>query len=211
MKKVKLITETSHDIDISESKKDKSFYITGIFSSAERKNNNNRIYSRDILKREIGKVSEKVDNRCLWGELSHPSNAEINPDRIAILTEALEWRGNDLYGKAKVLDTPMGQILKTLVKEGKMGISSRGLGTVDENSGYVNEDFNLITWDVVVDPSNQPSWVNGIYEGKEFVVYEFDKEDEKEDEKITEEEKKKAQEEYAKYLIEFIDNLCKKI
>lgn len=129
---------------------------------------------------------------------------EINPDRIAILTESLEWRGNDLYGKAKVLDTPMGQILKTLVKEGKMGISSRGLGTVDENSGYVNEDYNLITWDVVVDPSNHPSWVNGIYEGKDFVIPEFD-----ESKTLTEEEIKKAQEEYAKYLINLFEDMLK--
>lgn len=204
MKKAKLITETSHDIEISESKKDKSFHIVGIFSSAERKNNNNRIYSRDVLKREVDKVNEKIENRCLWGELSHPSNPEINPDRIAILTESLEWRGNDLYGKAKVLDTPMGKILKTLVKEGKMGISSRGLGTVDENSGYVNEDYSLITWDCVVDPSNHPSWINGIYEGKEFTVPGED-----EEEIITEEDIKKAQEEYAKYLVNLFEDMLK--
>lgn len=205
-KTLKLITETSHDIEISESKKNKDFYITGIFSSAERKNNNGRIYPRSILKREIDGISEKVNNRCLWGELSHPSSAEINPDRIAILTEKLEWRGNDLYGRAKVLDTPMGKILKTLVKEGKMGISSRGLGTVDENTYHVNEDYRLITWDIVVDPSNQPSWVNGIYEAKDFIVY-----DEKEKEElITKEDIEKAQEEYAKYLVNLFEDMLKK-
>jgi hypothetical protein len=96
--------------------------------------------------------------------------ADINPDKIAILTTDLEWKGNDLYGKSKVLDTPMGKIASTLIKEGKIGVSSRGLGTVDESTGYVNEDYNLITWDLVTDPSNNPSWVNGIYEGKEFIM-----------------------------------------
>ena len=80
----------------------------------------------------------------------------------------LEWKGNDVYGKSKVLDTPQGAIAKILIKEGRMGISSRGLGTVAED-GNVNEDFNLITWDLVTDPSNNPSWINGIYEGQEWL------------------------------------------
>jgi hypothetical protein len=81
--------------------------------------------------------------------------------------ETLEWKNNDLYGRAKILDTPMGNIAKTLVKEGQLGISSRGLGTVGD-TGYVNEDYKLITWDLVTDPSNNPSWVNGILEGQDF-------------------------------------------
>jgi hypothetical protein len=93
----------------------------------------------------------------------------VNPDKIALRTTQLEWKGNDVYGKAKILDTPMGNIAKTLVKEGAMGISSRGLGTVNDD-GYVNEDFHLITWDLVTDPSNKPSWVNGIYEGQDFMI-----------------------------------------
>ena len=169
---MKIITETSWDCELHESKAQDPF-IVGIFSSAELKNNNNRVYKRNVLEREIKKVSGKLptnENRgTLWGELGHPPNPEVNPDRIAILTTELNWRGNDVYGKSKVLDTPMGQIAKTLVKEGKMGISSRGLGTVAEN-GDVNEDFNLITWDMVTDPSNHPSWVNGIYEAQEWAV-----------------------------------------
>ena len=163
----KLITEISYDLQITESKSDKDMHIVGIFSSAEIENNNKRKYKRDILEREIGKVNEKIEKGSLWGELGHPPNPEINMDRISILTKGLEWKGDHVYGKAKVLDTPMGSIAKTLVKEGNIGISSRGLGTVSE-SGYVNEDFNLITWDLVTDPSNNPSWVNGIYEGKEW-------------------------------------------
>lgn len=163
---MKLITEISNDIELSESKT-KGMHIVGIWSSAEIENNNKRKYSKDLLEREITKVGEKVKGKSLWGELGHPPNPEVNPDKIAILTTVLEWKGNDLYGKAKLLDTPMGNIAKTLVKEGKMGISSRGLGTVGDD-GYVNEDFNLITWDLVTDPSNHPSWVSGILEGKEW-------------------------------------------
>lgn len=163
---MKLITETSFDIELTESK-DQSLYVVGIYSSANVENNNKRKYKKDILEREIKKVDEKINKGSLWGELGHPPNPEINMDRIAILTSGLEWKGDHVYGKAKVLDTPMGQIAKTLVKEGKIGISSRGLGTVSDD-GYVNEDFNLITWDLVTDPSNGPSWVNGIYEGKEW-------------------------------------------
>ena len=163
---MKLITEMSLDVQLTESKS-QGTHIVGIWSSAELKNNNSRVYRKNILEREIEKVQNKVDEGTLWGELGHPPNPEINPERIAVLTKMLEWRGNDVYGKAKVLDTPLGTIAKTLIKEGKMGISSRGLGTVSED-GYVNEDFNLITWDLVTDPSNNPSWVNGIYEGKSF-------------------------------------------
>lgn len=167
---MKLITELSHDVEFileQSDTREKQLYISGIYSTADLENNNKRIYSKSILDREIGKLTEKIKNRCLWGELGHPPNPEINPDKIAILTEKLEWKGNHVYGRSKVLDTPMGQIAKTLIKEGRMGISSRGLGSVNEN-GHVNEDFYLITWDMVTDPSNHPSWVNGIYEGQDY-------------------------------------------
>ncbi len=163
---MKLITEISHDLELTESKT-KGTHIVGVWSSAELKNNNSRVYKKEILEREIEKIQPKVEEGTLWGELGHPPNPEINPERIAVLTTMLEWRQNDVFGRAKVLDTPMGNIAKTLIKEGKMGISSRGLGTVSEE-GYVNEDFNLICWDLVTDPSNNPSWVNGIYEGQDW-------------------------------------------
>jgi hypothetical protein len=172
--KAHLITEVSHDFEISESSSGDT-HIVGIFSSAELENNNKRRYKKSILERELKKVQEKVSGKSLWGELGHPPNPEVNPDKIAILTTQLEWKGNDVYGRAKVLDTPMGNIAKTLIKEGKMGISSRGLGTVGDD-GYVNEDFNLITWDLVTDPSNSPSWVNGVYEGRTWEVESPDKE-----------------------------------
>ena len=179
----KLITETSYDFELTESK-DKGVHIVGIYSSAELKNNNSRVYRKELLEREVGKVQEKISNKTLWGELGHPPNPEINPERIAILTTMLEWKGNDVFGKSKVLDTPQGAIAKTLIKEGRMGISSRGLGTVAED-GNVNEDFNLITWDLVTDPSNNPSWINGIFEDKEWLPKVVDKKD-KEIEEILE-------------------------
>lgn len=166
---MKLITETSYEMELIEAKSSKDVHIVGIYSSAELKNNNNRVYKREILEREVDKINSKVKDGTLWGELGHPPNPDINPERIAILTSELHWKGNDLYGKSKVLPTPMGQIARTLVKEGKMGISSRGLGTVADN-GHVNEDFNLITWDMVTDPSNHPSWVNGVFEGQDWKI-----------------------------------------
>lgn len=198
---MKLITEISRDLEINESKS-KGLSIVGIFSSAEIENNNKRKYKKEILEREVSKVNEKVDKKCLWGELGHPPNPEINPDKIAILTNILEWKGNDLYGKAKILDTPMGKIAKTLVKEGRMGISSRGLGTVSEE-GYVNEDFNLITWDLVTDPSNHPSWVNGIYEGKEWNI------DGKEEKDETSEMIKEAKEAHRRQIWQVIEQIEK--
>jgi hypothetical protein len=196
---MKLITETSYDFALTEGK-DKSIYIAGIFSTAEMENNNKRKYGRKILEREVTKVQDKIGKNCLWGELGHPPNPEVNPDKIALKIETLEWKGNNVYGKAKLLDTPMGQIAKTLVKEGSMGISSRGLGTVAED-GYVNEDFNLITYDLVTDPSNKPSWVNGIYEGREFSIPGV------KDTDMNEDKIKEAQAAYFKYLMETIDEI----
>lgn len=202
----KLITETSYDFQISEAKNGKNMYIAGIFSTAEMENNNKRRYGRNILEREIGKVQKKIDNNCLWGELGHPPNPEVNPDKIALKIENLEWKGNNVYGKAKLLDTPMGNIARTLVKEGQMGISSRGLGTVAEN-GYVNEDFNLITYDLVTDPSNKPSWVNGIYEGTEFEV----KSGGDSNRTPTEDEIKEGQKVYFKHIWQVIEQIEKNI
>lgn len=163
-----LITETSSQIELWESK-EKTPYVVGVFASAEVKNANGRKYRKDILDREVDKfVSEKIDTKTAWGELSHPESSEINLDRAAIIIEQLEWRGNDVFGKAKILSTPMGNIVASLVKEGNIGISSRGLGTVNE-SGYVNEDFNLLCWDIVADASNPSSrFMNGILEGRTF-------------------------------------------
>jgi len=164
--KRKLITEVSNNVKIDRNGDD--LHVVGVFSSAELMNINGRKYPRNILEREITKINSKVSNKSLWGELGHPANPDINPDKIAIMIEDLAWDNNDVVGKAKVLNTPMGNIARTLMESGTLGISSRGLGTVSEKNNYVNEDFNLITWDLVTDPSNHPSWVKGVYEGTSF-------------------------------------------
>ncbi len=202
MKNGLLITECSYDLQLNESEDNKNLYITGIFSSFDRRNNNGRVYEEDTMKREVDKILEKIEKKCLWGELGHPPNPEINPDKIAIRVESLEWDGKDLLGKAKILDTPQGQIAKTLVKEGMIGISSRGLGTVSED-GTVNEDYNLLTWDLVTDPSNTPSWCNGIYEGRTWDIGVVEKELVKLP-IITLDE---AKEEYFKYIMKIVKSL----
>lgn len=201
-----LITEASREIELWESKS-KVPYIVGVFASAEVKNANGRKYRRDILDREVSKfVTEKVKTKTAWGELSHPESSEINLDRAAILIEELEWRGSDVIGKAKILSTPMGEIVRALVKEGNIGISSRGLGTVNE-SGYVNEDFALLCWDVVADASNPGSkFMNGILEGKTFSLP-----NEKEEKKESGMSVKEAQALYVKYCKSVIEEGMKKI
>jgi len=197
---MKLITESSYDVELFEDNQ-KQLKIVGIFSSAEVLNANGRKYKRETLEREVGKLSESIKNRCLWGELSHPSVPEVNPERISHLIESLEWKGNDLYGRAKVLDTPMGNIAKTLIKEGKVGISSRGLGTVSED-GYVNENYNMITYDIVLQASNEASrFVNGIYEGQEFYLPSNEP-------KITLEQ---AQKEYKRHIWQVLEKIGKEL
>lgn len=167
--KMKLLTEVSQNVQVNSGDNDHIF-VEGIFSSAENKNINGRIYKKATLEREVDKLMEKVANKCLWGELSHPEKPDVTPDRISHLIEKLEWQGNDLIGKAKIVDTPMGKIAKTLLKEGRIGISSRGLGTVNETDSYVNDDYFMITWDLVIDPSNQPSWISAVTEARDFDV-----------------------------------------
>lgn len=200
MKQLKLITETSYDFEISEGK-NKDLYIVGIYSTAEMKNANGRIYKKHILEREVNKlIDQKIKNRCCYGQLNHPQNPETDMEKVAIMVEALEWKGNNVFGKSKVLKTPGGDIVKGIIESGgKIGISSRGLGTVNED-GYVNEEYQLISFDLVGAPSNFSSWVNGILESKTFPFYE-------ENQQLSEEDKKKALEYKYKQIIRFFDSL----
>jgi hypothetical protein len=173
---MKLITETSWDIQqLFEEKSGKDLYVVGIFSSAEIKNSNGRVYPRNILEREISKyMDEKVKQKCAIGQLNHPTSPEGDLEKAAILVEQLEWKSNNVMGKAKVLTTPSGQIVRSLISDGvKIGISSRGLGDVSE-SGIVEDTYNLLTYDIVSNPSNIGSWVNGIYEAQTFGVEKVD-------------------------------------
>jgi len=141
----------------------KGVYLDKRFMTKEMVDYNNRVYCVNVKNNNFYVRNEK--SVAFWTG----NSPDINLDKVAILTTELDWKGNDVYGKAKVLDTPNGNIAKELIKEGRLGISSRGLGTVSED-GFVNEDFNLLTYDLVSEPGNPSSWVNGIFEGREFEI-----------------------------------------
>ena len=139
------------------------------------KNQNGRVYPFPVLQREVKNYNKKFvkEGRAL-GELGHPMGPTINLDRVSHLITELVEDGKNFVGKAKIMDTPNGQIVKNLLESGvKLGVSSRGLGTVKANKAGVNEvqkDFVLSTVDIVADPSAPAAFVNGIMEGKEFTV-----------------------------------------
>lgn len=168
----KLITESNFNVSINEDSK-KNLYIEGVFASAETINANGRKYPRSVLQREYEKLMESVNQKSCMGELGHPTDrSEVDLSKSAILVEDMSWKGNDIHGKAKVLSTPYGQITRSLINDGAaFGCSTRGLGTIDEKSGYVNEDYVWITEDIVHNASNPASrFINGVLEGKEFFL-----------------------------------------
>lgn len=152
----------------------KKLYIEGVFMQANRKNRNGRIYPKDVLAEQVRQYNENFvrTNRAL-GELNHPQSPVVNPERASHRIVALKESGNDFYGKALVLNTPMGNIVRGLIEGGtQIGVSSRGLGTLKANKDGINEvqsDFKLICVDVVADPSAPDAFVNGIMEGREWV------------------------------------------
>tara|TARA_R110000772_G_scaffold203205_2_gene313407 strand:+ start:323 stop:967 length:645 start_codon:yes stop_codon:yes gene_type:complete len=173
---MKLITEHLEKIEyITEAKKDggKDVYIEGVFMQAEKQNRNNRIYPKDILAEATAKyVKEQVMTGRAVGELNHPEGPQINLDKVSHRITSLKFEGNDVVGKALILDTPMGKIVKGLVEGGcKLGVSSRGMGTVEQREGktYVKDDFVLATVDIVQDPSAPSAFVEGIMEGVEWI------------------------------------------
>lgn len=173
---MKLITEHLEKLEyITEAKKDggKDVYIEGVFMQAEKQNRNNRIYPKDVLAEATKKyVSEQVKTGRAVGELNHPEGPQINLDKVSHRITDLKWEGNDVVGRALILDTPMGKIVKGLVEGGcKLGVSSRGMGTVEQKEGktYVKDDFVLATVDIVQDPSAPSAFVEGIMEGVEWI------------------------------------------
>ena len=170
---MKLIAEyTDHSLgySIQEGKNGKkSTFLEGIFMQAENKNKNGRIYTREILTAAVDKfVNEQVITGRAVGELNHPESPAINLDKVSHRITELKWDGNNVMGKALILDTPMGQIVKGLVEGGvQLGVSSRGMGSLDFKDGanYVRDDFMLNTIDIVQDPSAPNAFVNGIMEG----------------------------------------------
>lgn len=173
---MKLITEQIESVKVIREEKNgkTNLYITGPFLQAEVTNRNGRSYPFPILEREVKKYTDKYIScgRAL-GELGHPDGPTVNLDRVSHMITSLKSEGNNFIGKAKILDTPMGNIAKSLLDEGvKLGVSSRGVGSLVERNGvkYVGDDFMLSTAaDIVADPSAPDAFVQGIMEGKEWV------------------------------------------
>jgi len=173
---MKLITEhLESNLEYIVEAKDgkKNVVIEGIFMQAESKNRNGRIYPRDVMETAVNKyVTEQVATGRAVGELNHPDGPSINLDKVSHRITDLRWEGNNVIGKALVLDTPMGQIVKGLVEGGvQLGVSSRGMGTLVQRNGVntVGRDFVLATVDIVQDPSAPEAFVNGIMEGVEWI------------------------------------------
>jgi hypothetical protein len=173
---MKLITEQIEDVQILTEERDgkKLLYIEGVFLQSELKNRNGRMYPFDVLNREVERYSEEyVKPKRALGELGHPDGPTINLDRVSHRIVSLRAEGHNFIGKAQILDTPMGNIAKSLLGEGvQLGVSSRGMGSIDkrEDISIVRDDFFLTTAaDIVADPSAPDAFVNGIMEGKEWI------------------------------------------
>tara|TARA_R100000005_G_C4964307_1_gene179744 strand:- start:611 stop:1258 length:648 start_codon:yes stop_codon:yes gene_type:complete len=174
---MKLITETIEEakVVITEGKAgQKNHFIEGIFLQGDLKNRNGRMYPVGLLEREVKKYDDAyIQKGRALGELGHPEGPTINLDRVSHSITSLKREGTNFVGKARILDTPMGRIAKSLLDEGvKLGVSSRGLGSLKEENGMkiVADDFMLATAaDIVADPSAPDAFVNGIMEGREWV------------------------------------------
>jgi len=174
---MKLITEYTEDLQykvITEEKGGKKKrLIEGVFMQAEQKNRNGRVYPRATLESAVDKyVNEQVSKSRAVGELNHPEGPSINLDKVSHRITELNWDGNNVMGKALVLDTPMGKIVEGLMDGGvQLGVSSRGMGSLVQKNGanVVNDDFMLSAIDIVQDPSAPEAFVNGIMEGVEWI------------------------------------------
>ena len=177
MNTVKLFSEAVENVEfITEAKENggKNYKIRGIFMQADVKNRNGRVYPMEILEKEVTKYNKNFirENRA-FGELGHPEGPTVNLERVSHMITELHPDGKNFIGEAKIMDTPMGKIVKNLMDEGaKLGVSSRGMGSLDSKNGanYVRDDFYLATAaDIVADPSAPNAFVEGIMEGQEWV------------------------------------------
>jgi hypothetical protein len=174
---MKLFTELNEEVDFLVEKNDKgekSHYIKGIFMQAEQKNRNGRLYPINVLESEVNRYNENyIQKKRAFGELGHPEGPNINLDRVSHMITDLHKEGTNFIGKAKIMDTPYGKIVKSLIDEGaNLGVSSRGMGSLKPNrdTQVVQDDFHLATAaDIVADPSAPNAFVEGIMEGKEWV------------------------------------------
>lgn len=174
---MKLFREINEEVQIlteESDKGDKKYFIEGVFLQGNLKNRNGRVYPMEILDKEASRYSKNfIEQKRAFGELGHPDGPTINLERVSHMITALRKEDDNYIGKAKIMDTPYGKIVKNLIDEGaKLGVSSRGIGSLEEKSGinYVKDDFQLATAaDIVADPSAPDAFVNGILEGKEWV------------------------------------------
>jgi len=176
MKLIKEHTETVNYL-IEEDKETgtKNYNIEGVFLQSDIKNRNGRIYPTEILDKEVKRyMKENVKKNRAYGELGHPDSPTINLDRVSHMIKDLKLEGKDFIGKAKIMDTPYGKIVKSLIDEGaSLGVSSRGMGslkTTKDGTSEVQKDFMLATAaDIVADPSAPDAFVRGVMEGKEWM------------------------------------------
>lgn len=172
---MKLIAEIIEDVQIITEEKSKDLFIEGIFLQSEIANRNKRIYPKSVMEKEVERyMKEYVDAKRAFGELGHPEGPTINLDRVSHMITSLKEDGNNYIGRAKIMNTPMGNIVKNLIEGGaKLGVSSRGMGSLKEREGGINEvqsDFYLATAaDIVADPSAPDAFVQGIMENKEWM------------------------------------------
>lgn len=175
---MKLITELNESVKyVTEAREDgkKNLYIEGPFLQSEIKNRNGRVYPRSVMEREVNRYNEQfVSKGRALGELGHPDGPSINLDRVSHIIESLKQDGTNWIGRARITDTPMGNIARGLIESGaQLGVSSRGMGSLKLNREGINEvqdDFHLATAaDIVADPSAPDAFVNGIMEGVEWI------------------------------------------
>jgi len=173
---MKLLKEFKQNVNTlnREENGEKKFFIEGIFMQSNIKNQNGRIYPKEIMENEVARFSkDMIATRRALGELEHSDSPNIQLDRASHLIEALEFSGDDIVGRAKILDTANGQLVKALIKEGiQLGVSSRGLGSIkmlNNGAAEVQDDFHLVTVDIVSDPSAPSALVEGLMEGREWV------------------------------------------
>ena len=174
---VKLFSEAVEEVEyITEAKENggKNYKIKGIFLQADIKNRNGRVYPMEVLEKEVARYNKKfINEKRAYGELGHPDGPTVNLERVSHMVTELYPDGKNFIGEAKIMETPMGKIVKNIMDEGgKLGVSSRGMGSLDQKNGanYVRDDFYLATAaDIVADPSAPNAFVEGIMEGKEWV------------------------------------------
>ena len=175
---MKLISEEAIEVNFvteEDDNKKKNYFIEGIFMQSETKNRNGRVYPKAILQKEVKRYSDKfINTKRAFGELGHPDGPTVNLERVSHMITELVEDGDNFLGRAKIMDTPYGKIVKNLIDEGaKLGVSSRGMGSlkpVQDGLQEVQSDFYLATAaDIVADPSAPDAFVSGIMEGKEWV------------------------------------------